>query len=95
MSAPRAGGDGVTAIASSQISPTAIAVDANAVYWTSDVGSVGAGGSVMSIPSGGTTIVTLASGETFPNAIAADATHVYWIGYVGSRTKLHTLRKSP
>ena len=61
-------------LASGQVFPNAIAVDATSVYWTT-----GSGGSVMKVPLTGGVPTTLASGQATPDGIAVDATSVYWV----------------
>jgi hypothetical protein len=64
-------------LASSLDFPTAIAVDAESVYW---VNTDGDNGSVMkcAINGCGNAPTTLATGQPLPESIALNATHVYW-----------------
>jgi hypothetical protein len=54
--------------------PVAVAVDAQNVYWTSELDM----GAVVQEPVGGGAQIELASGQYYPNAIAVDGTSVYW-----------------
>jgi len=67
-------------LASNQIDPFAIAVDATNVYWTNS-GSGVSDGAVMrcAITGCNNSPTTLASGQSFPQGIAVDATSVYWV----------------
>jgi hypothetical protein len=72
MKVPLAGGTPTT-LASGQMMPLDLAVDATSVYWTDSTG-----GTVMKVPLAGGTPTTLASGQSSPDYIAVDGTSVYW-----------------
>jgi hypothetical protein len=55
--------------------PNAVAVDANAIYWTDTSGSV------LSMPLAGGAVTTLASSQTTPWDLVIDGTSVYWTDY--------------
>ena len=77
-------GECIVTIASGQLTPTTLAVDATSVYWT-NTGTVHKGeASVMKAPIGGGAPVTLASGQNFPLGIAIDSANVYWTDNYGS-----------
>jgi hypothetical protein len=68
-------GGTLTTLASGQISPQGIAVDARSVYWPNYDGTV------MKVPVGGGNLATLASGQDDARGIAVDATSVYWVSF--------------
>jgi hypothetical protein len=74
----KAGGS-LLELASIALSPQAIAVDKNYVYWT----EYGAGpdGSVSRVPLGGGGVEVLAQGQAMPNAVAVDPSGVYWVDW--------------
>lgn len=74
MAVPKAGG-GTMPIAVDQDSPSDVAADATAVFWTSGQGLVGRAAK------DGTGQVALASGQSGPSGIALDAERVYWLSY--------------
>jgi len=61
-------------LASGQVSPFAIAVDPNYVYWTNSAAS----GSVVKMALDGGAFTTLASGQNYPGHIAVDTKNAYW-----------------
>lgn len=61
------------ALATGQLLPNCLTVDAAHVYWTTSDGNV------MSVPIAGGEPTVLASAQGFPFGIAVDATNVYWI----------------
>jgi len=67
-------------IASSQASPSAVAVDDTNVYWTvmGPPSATAGTGFVLSAPLGGGEVVTLASALYAPISIAVDSTYAYW-----------------
>ncbi|HEX4340218.1 MAG TPA: hypothetical protein VH062_30125 [Polyangiaceae bacterium] len=77
------GGD-VTVLASGYGGPGALAVDDDAVYWSSlspaveENGAQVAYGAIESVPSGGGDVLTLADHEQAPDGIVPTATDVYW-----------------
>jgi hypothetical protein len=80
------GGLVINTIATGQIWPWEIAVDATSVYWLNNGGSGMHNGSIDKCPltgcppnaDGGTNQIVLASGQTSPSALAIDHTSVYW-----------------
>ena len=80
------GGGAPMTLASAQVGAGAIAVDADAVYWTTaDFPNE----SVMKVGSEGGTPVTLASGQDDPLSIAVDSTSVYWTNVRQHRHEAH------
>lgn len=69
-------GGSPTVLATGQ-SPSAIAVDAESVYWT-NVNGDAPGAAVMKVAIAGGSVTTLASGIQGPWGMAVDATDVYW-----------------
>jgi hypothetical protein len=86
MKAPLNGGPSV-ALATGQVNPTFIAVDATNVYWANGgtAASDWADGSIMMVSLAGGTPVMLASAQNHLAAIAVDATNIYWVS--GGTTK--------
>jgi hypothetical protein len=70
------GGATLVTLASGQVCPWGMAIDATSVYWTTCGDPTG--GSVLKVPKVGGTITTLATGDRL-SGIAVDATNVYWI----------------
>jgi hypothetical protein len=68
------GGGSVTALATNQGHPHALAQDSSNLYWTDQEG-----GAVKQIAKGGGAVSTLASGLQSPECIAVDGSNVYWI----------------
>jgi len=84
----------VTALASAQWQPQALALDASSVYFT-DYGSGNAGatdGTVLKVSKGGGAVTTLASAQAWPTRLAVNASGVYWFVYDGSTS---SIMKSP
>jgi hypothetical protein len=73
---PTSGGSS-TGITSGQTAPSALALDASHVYWTT-WGDAGTGGTLKSAPTGGPPSTTLASNLSGPAAVAVDAVNVYF-----------------
>ena len=71
------GGGGLTTLASGQNEPTAIAVDANNVYWNGYSADIF--GSLTKVAIGGGTSANLAVGVPPFSAIAVDANGIYWV----------------
>lgn len=74
MAVPKAGG-GTTPIAVDQDSPSDVAADETAVFWTGGQGLVGRAAK------DGTSQMALATGESGPSGIALDAENAYWVDY--------------
>ncbi len=65
-------GGSATVLATGQVSPRALALDSNSVYWTTAT-------TIRKVAlNGGGTPMTLASGQQKPTDLAVDATHAYW-----------------
>jgi sugar lactone lactonase YvrE len=77
MKMPLAGGPPVS-LASAQVYPWGLAVDAQNAYWTNQ-GNDSEQGSVMRVSVAGGTPVALATGQPSPRAIAVDESGVYWV----------------
>jgi hypothetical protein len=74
MKAPLTGGS-PTMLASGQVNPQNIAVDATNVYWI----NAGSPGAVMKVTlEGDTSPMTLAPAQDYPNNLVTDGTSVYW-----------------
>jgi hypothetical protein len=87
LKAPITGAGPVTTLASNQLAPAAIAIDANNVYWT-NAGKLGGEnlpapgtGSVMQVSKSGTGITVLDANEAVPLGITVSASTVYWCEY--------------
>jgi hypothetical protein len=80
MRMPVGGGTPIM-LASGQLNPQCVAVDATAIYWTNEGTIAGTDGTVMKLPAGGGAPMTLADGQYKPFGIAIDATRVYWTQY--------------
>ena len=72
-------------LASSQLFPMAVAVDATSVYWV-NLGSfstngdaVASTGALLKVPIGGGSIVTLAAAQNAPSTLLVSMNVVYWI----------------
>jgi hypothetical protein len=78
-------GGSTQTVASSQATPSGVAVDSSGVYWTNRTSS----GTVQhrTIAADGTvgTLDTLATGQNDPHGIALDATTVYWTNTAGGQ----------
>ncbi len=74
MAVPKVGG-GATPIAVNQDSPSDVAVDETAVFWTSGQGLVGRA------TKDGTSQTELATGQSGPSGIALDTESAYWLDY--------------
>jgi hypothetical protein len=77
MSVPKGGGMPVV-VASSQIQPSGIVVDATYVYWSNYAWGNVTMGTVMRAAKNGGAPEVLASGLAHPGAMAQDATALYW-----------------
>ena len=71
-------GTGVTTLASSQASPTGIAVNASHIYWADACSGTTLGGTIMESNLDGTAVTTLVSGLDCPTGVAVDSSHLYW-----------------
>ena len=71
----------VRILASEQIDPVAVAIDATHVYWASQ-GDRG----IHRIPVGGGPVETIARTRGAPTDIAVDERHVYWVESAGKGT---------
>jgi hypothetical protein len=69
-------------LASNQLGPSGVAVDARNVYWvTTD-------GCLRKMPIGGGTAITLSSSSwDTPSAVAVDTKHVYWGDFNGNHVR--------
>jgi hypothetical protein len=85
----RSVGGTVDVFAGGQNSPTAIAVDADSVYWTGNDGSVK---KLAKASSGGQPSV-IASDAVSPQGIALDETNVYWAETDGASGRVRTAPK--
>ena len=88
MKAPLSGGPPV-ALATGQVNPGFLAIDATNIYWANQGTAVSdwADGAIMMVSINGGTPVTLASAQNYLSAIAVDATNIYWAS--GGTTKNH------
>jgi sugar lactone lactonase YvrE len=78
MKIAREGGTPIT-LASGQVNPGAIRVDASSAYWCT------VDGTVKKVPLGGGETITLVSGVSQLDFMAIDANHVYFTDYMQSR----------
>jgi hypothetical protein len=79
LKAPKTGGQAII-LASGQDQPSAVAVDANNVYWVNDVNNppVDIGG-VFSAPlTGAGPVSTLATNQAYPNFLVVNGTSIFW-----------------
>jgi hypothetical protein len=76
--------DGPVMLAGGQNGPTAIAVDANNVYWTN-----AGDGTVQRAPKEGGPTTPISSGESEPLGIAVDDTGVYWTNRGDGRVRFY------
>lgn len=74
----------VSTVASAQLNPSGLAVDASGVYWTNRHAS----GSVMHAPHQGGEAVALASNQNGAHGIALDSTTVYWTNTEGGQVMM-------
>jgi hypothetical protein len=75
VAVPTTGGTPAT-LASGLDAPTALAVDANALYYSTF--DLGAKGTVVALPLDGGVPLTLATEQSYVQAIVLDASYVYW-----------------
>ena len=69
----------ITVLASAQETPTLLALDDDAVYWSSQGSPPAATGSVNRVPRGGGEVTVIASNQAIALGVAVDATSIYWV----------------
>jgi hypothetical protein len=87
-------GGGLVVLASGQLAPYGIAVDADNVYWTDEGVNYASNGSVQRIGLCGGAPTVLAANQE-PYAIAIDSRNVYWTNWVLGSGSTGTIESVP
>jgi hypothetical protein len=82
-------------LATGQVQPFGVAVDATHVYWVNHASGTTASGAVMRVAKSGGGAQTLAAGQSMPWSVAVDSTHAYWTNWSSLGTFGNSVMRVP